>query len=354
MESNPITGSPRNILLYLFFWLIVIVINYLLLNLALHIDTTTAAADSLVFNVILSGLGLSFWYSTRYISFENTGFYKILVNHAIGAVFVSALWLLSGYLIMTSVLDFGDEYQNFFITTLPWRFLIGILLYFVITAFYYLIMYYSQFQERKLHEAELNNLVTQAELKSLKFQINPHFIFNSLNSMSALTTIDPEKARSMILKLAEFLRYTLANNDQQKNKLKEELNSIRLYLDIEKIRFEDKFEFTEDLSDECLESDVPNMLLQPLFENAIKHAVYESLDTVQVKLKCYGENGYLKVEVSNTYDPEATSKKGAGVGLKNINERLKLIYNQNDLMKVIKENGVFRVILFIPQQSEQV
>ena len=129
MENNPITNSPGNILLYLFFWLIVIVINFLLLNLALNVDTTTAAADSIVFNVILSGLGLSFWYSTRYISFENTAFYKILLNHAIGSVFVSALWLLSGYLIMTSVLGFGDKYYNFFITTLPWRFLIGILLY---------------------------------------------------------------------------------------------------------------------------------------------------------------------------------------------------------------------------------
>lgn len=354
MENNPITSSRGNILLYLFFWLIVIVINFLLLNLALHIDTTTAASDSIVFNVILSGLGLSFWYSTRYISFENTAFYKILLNHAIGSVFVSALWLLSGYLIMTSVLNFGNTYYNFFITTLPWRFLIGILLYFVITSFYYLIIYYSQFQERKLHEAELNNLVTQAELKSLKFQINPHFIFNSLNSMSALTTIDPEKARGMILKLAEFLRYTLASNDQQKNKLKDELNNIKLYLEIEKIRFEDKFEFTEDLSDECLESDIPNMLLQPLFENAIKHAVYESLDKVQVMLKCSGESGYLKVEVSNTYDPEAASKKGAGVGLKNISERLKLIYHQNDLMQVMKENGVFRVLLFIPQQNQEV
>lgn len=353
MESNPITSSPRNIYLYLLFWLTVIIINFLLLNLALKIDTVTAIADSIVFNIILSGLGLSFWYSTRYISFESTGFYKILINHTIGAVFISALWLLCSYLIMNSVLGFGDVYRDFFMTTLPWRFLIGILLYFVITSFYYLIIYYSQVQDKKLHEAELNNLITQAELKSLKFQINPHFIFNSLNSMSALTTIDPEKARGMILKLAEFLRYTLANNDQQKNKLKDELNSIKLYLDIEKIRFEDKFEFTEDLSEECFESEVPNMLLQPLFENAIKHAVYESLEKVQVKLKCSGENGYLRVEVSNTYDPESASKKGAGVGLKNINERLKLIYSQNDLMQVIKKNGVFRVILFIPQQNEK-
>ncbi len=353
MENHPVISSRRNIIFYLFFWLILIIINFLLLNLALKMDFVVSLGDSLVFNLLLCGLGLSFWYSTRYISFEGTGFYKILVNHIIGAIVVSALWLFCGYIILKEVLGFNDSYQQFFFTTLPWRFLIGVLIYFVITSFYYLIIYYSGFQERKLYEAELKNLVTQAELKSLKFQINPHFIFNSLNSMSALTTIDPGKARGMILKLAEFLRYTLANNDQQENKLKDELNNIKLYLEIEKIRFEDKFDFTEELSAECLEHEVPNMLLQPLFENAIKHAVYESLEKVKVNLKCSGENGYLKIEVSNTFDLDTKSKKGAGVGLKNIRERLRLIYHQNNLMEVAKENNIFKVTLYIPQKGTE-
>jgi two-component system LytT family sensor kinase len=351
MENHPVISSRRNLYFYLLFWLIIIVINFLLLNLALQFSLVVSIGDSIVFNVLLSGLGLSFWYSTRYISFEDTGIYKILINHVIAAVVISALWLLCGYLILVEVFGFGESYQNFFYSTIPWRFSIGILIYFVITSFYYLITYYSGFQERKLHEAELKNLVTQAELKSLKFQINPHFIFNSLNSMSALTTIDPERARGMILKLAEFLRYTLANNDQQKNKLGDELNNIKLYLEIEKIRFEDKFEFTEDLSGECLEHEVPNMLLQPLFENAIKHAVYESLEKVQINLKCTGENGYLRIEVSNTYDPAIKSKKGTGVGLKNISERLKLIYHHDNLMQVSRENNIFKVTIFIPQLS---
>jgi sensor histidine kinase YesM len=351
MESNPIISSVRNIYLYLFFWLVVIILNFLLLNLVFKIDFAASVADSLVFNLLLSGLGLSFWYSTRYISFEDASFSKIIINHVLGAVAVSVIWLFCGYAVLKVILGVNDAYQNFFISILPWRFLIGVLLYFVITSFYYIIIYYSGFQERKLHESELKNLITQAELRSLKFQINPHFIFNSLNSMSALTTIDPEKARSMILKLAEFLRYTLANNDQQKNKLKDELKNIKLYLEIEKIRFEDKFDFTEELTEECLEHEVPNMLLQPLFENAIKHAVYESLEKVKVILKCSGENGFLKIEVSNTYDPQTKTKKGTGVGLKNISERLKLIYHHDELMKVEKTDNVFRVTLFIPQMN---
>ncbi len=351
MENHPVFSSTRNIFFYLLFWIIIILFNYFLLNVALKIDPMVSLGDSIIFNLLLSGLGLCFWYSTRYISFEDTPLYKILINHFIGAVVISILWLLAGYFILTEVFGFDNKFRDFFVSTLPWRFLIGVLIYFVITSFYYLVIYYSGFHERKVNEAELKNLITQAELKSLKFQINPHFIFNSLNSMSALTTIDPERARNMILKLAEFLRYTLANNDQQKNKLKDELNNIRLYLEIEKIRFEDKFEFTEELSGECLEKEVPNMLLQPLFENAIKHAVYESLDKIDVKLKCNGENGYLKIEVSNTFDPEVKSKKGTGVGLKNISERLKLIYHQNDLMKVETIDNLFKVTIYLPQSA---
>ena len=120
--------------------------------------------------------------------------------------------------------------------------------------------------------------------------------------MSALTTIDATKARSMILKLAEFLRYTLVNNDRQKNKLSEELNNIKLYLEIEKIRFEDKFDYAENVSPESNDELVPNMILQPLFENAIKHAVYESLETVTLKFTSFVQNNFLNISLENNFD----------------------------------------------------
>jgi LytS/YehU family sensor histidine kinase len=198
----------------------------------------------------------------------------------------------------------------------------------------------------------MRNLVTEAELKSLKFQINPHFIFNSLNSMSALTTIDPDKAREMILKLADFLRYTLANNEKQKNKLSDELKNIKRYLDIEKIRFEDKFEYVEEVQEDCSDITVPNMILQPLFENAIKHAVYETLETVTLKLNCSKDENFLRLSVENDFDEESNNKKGAGIGLKNIQNRLELIYHQNNLMEIVKSDHLFKVNLYIPLSSD--
>jgi two-component system, LytTR family, sensor kinase len=348
MLANPLLKNFRNFSIYLLFWVILIILYFIILITGENIDLSILIADSIIFNLILCGLGLSFWYSVRYISFENSKILKIILSHTLGGFITSIIWLLLGYFIITSIFPAAINYKLFFYATLPWRFLIGLLFYFLITAFYYIIIYYTGFQERIIQESELKNLIAEAELKTLKFQINPHFIFNSLNSMSALTTIDPDKARSMILKLADFLRYTLANNEKQKNKLKEELHNIKLYLDIEKIRFEDKFDFVENVEKECLENFVPNMILQPLIENAIKHAVYESIEKVILKLECKRVKEFIKITLENNFEDGNSKPKGAGIGIKNISDRLELLYNRKNLLEVKKENNIFRVDLFIP------
>ncbi len=254
-------------------------------TLDLNLDVKTSSVESLVSTVALMGFTLTLYYPTKYISIEKTSLLKVLVSHELTIIISSTLWIVVVYITMIGVFGFGDEYESFFFSTLLWRFLVGIMFYALITSYYYLVTYYTGFQERKLKESELKGLVTEAELKSLKFQINPHFIFNSLNSVSALTEIDPVKAKSMILKLADFLRYILATNDREKNKLSEELKNIRLYLEIEKVRFEDKFEFKEKIEEECEKVEIPNMILQPIFENVIKHAVYETLDKVVLTFK---------------------------------------------------------------------
>ena len=344
--TNPILKNPRNIYFYILFWLLESLAYFLLIYLGLNIEIKFALLDSIVFNLLLAGLGLSLWYPAQYISLENNFNYKNFLTHLISGIISSWLWLQFGFLIIFIFIK-SSIYSNFFTSTAVWRFFIGLLFYYLITAFYYIIIYYNRLQEKSVKEAELKNLVTESELKSLKFQINPHFIFNSLNSMSALTTIDPDRARSMILKLADFLRYTLANNGKDKNRLEEELKNIKLYLEIEKIRFEEKFDYTEEIDNEVLDLKVPNMILQPLFENAIKHAVYDSLDKITIKLKCIIENNFLKISLENNFE-DGYSKKGAGIGLQNIKSRLELIYGQKNLVDIKKEGDIFKVILYIP------
>ena len=350
MSINPILKSPKSILLYLLFVIAIAVLYINLISLEGNASFTIRLVDGIAFNLLIAALGLSFWYSSVYLSIENNQITKVILTHFGGGILISIVWLALGYFAVISIINDTDMFGNFFIKTIKSRFIIGILYYFLLTAFYYVVIYYSDFQERTVKETELKNLVTEAELRSLKFQINPHFIFNSLNSMSALTEIDPKKAKQMIIKLADFLRYTLANNDRQQNTLNEELKNIKLYLDIEKIRFDDKFIYVEELHEECGKTEIPSMILQPLFENAIKHAVYETLDTVTIKLTCSRQDDFLKITLCNNFEGES-HKKGAGVGLKNIKDRLSLIYQQDNLMEIKKENGKFTVNIFIPLQK---
>jgi len=348
MIAHPILKNRENLTIYLLIWLGVLLSYQANLSFGIGLELKYALADNLLINLFLPGLGISYWYSAKYISFEHNSVIKIFLSHVFGGIFITALWLAIGYYLVNSVIGYNETYSDFFLEILPWRVVVGILYYFLFTAFYYLIIYYSNYQERIVKESELKNLVTQAELKSLKFQINPHFIFNSLNSMSALTVLNPEKARNMILKLADFLRYTLTSNEKQTTNLNEELKNIRLYLEIEKIRFEDKFEFVEEIENECLKINVPSMILQPLFENAIKHAVYEALEKVTLNLSAKIKNDFMEIKVENNFDGSSLTKSGTGIGLTNIKNRLELIYNRKDLIIIIKDKNLFSVTIYIP------
>lgn len=347
MTEHPIIKSPKNFSIYLLFWLLILILYFNLIFFDQEIDINVVITDSIVFNILLLGLGISFWYSAKFLSIENHKFFRIISNHILEGIILISLWLVIGYFLVINLINDKDAYSNFFFATLKFRAAIGIFTYFLLTSFYYIVIYYTGFQERRIKETELKNLITEAELRSLKFQINPHFIFNSLNSMSALTEIDPKKAKQMIIKLAEFLRYTLATNDKQMVSLSEELKNIRLYLEIEKIRFEEKFDYVEEINEECSKAKIPSMILQPLFENAIKHAVYETFDKVILKLSCSQQDSFLKIVMENNFEGES-HKKGAGVGLNNIKERLRLIYQQDNLMEVKKEDNLFSVTLYIP------
>jgi len=269
------------------------------------------------------------------------------------AIITSIIWVFLGYYILSNFLIKEKVYYEFINDSLAWRFVVGILFYAIIVSLNYVIIYYNNFREKELKESELNSLVKEAELKTLKYQINPHFIFNSLNSISSLTISNPEKAREMTIKLSDFLRSTLSKNEKMKTILSEELKTIKIYLDIEKTRFEEMFEYVEDISNECSSIEVPAMLLQPVFENAIKHGVYESIEKVIIKMNCKKDGEYLKITIENNFDPEAVPRKGEGIGLTNIKSRLKLIYNQENLLTFTKENNIFKVNIFIPILSKE-
>ena len=215
---------------------------------------------------------------------------------------------------------------------------------------YYLFVSLYNLSEKNAKEAKLESLVKETELKMLRSQINPHFLFNSLNSISSLTITNPEKAREMVIKLSEFMRYALSKKDEQPVSLRSELENLRLYLDIEKVRFGDRLSTEENIEEKCLDAKMPVMILQPLYENAIKHGVYESTELINIRTKVSCNNGYLEIVISNNYDPSPSPAKGTGTGLINVSRRLDLFFGNMASIKSVKENGIYTVSLFIPAE----
>ncbi len=192
----------------------------------------------------------------NYNSLDNYPAYKILLNHLASAVIITAFWLGTSYFILSTFFD-DQKYLTILNNSLVWRSIAGMMFYIIIISIDYVLIYYNNFHDKLLKEAELKTLVKETELKSLKYQINPHFIFNSLNSINSLTLSNPAKAREMTIKLSTFLRSTLSRDENQTNPLKEELENSRLYLDIEKVRFGDKFDYIEECDEGCSKEEVP-------------------------------------------------------------------------------------------------
>jgi LytS/YehU family sensor histidine kinase len=153
----------------------------------------------------------------------------------------------------------------------------------------------------------------------------------------------------MIIKLSEFLRYALRHGEREKTRFLDEIKNIELYLQIEKIRFGEKLIFEKEIGKACEAGLIPNMILQPLFENAVKHGVYESTEPITIKMSCQSANGNMEIRIRNNFDNQQVSRKGAGIGLRNVRNRLMLIYGRDDLVRILKSENEFEVILLIPQ-----
>ena len=211
---------------------------------------------------------------------------------------------------------------------------------------------YSQKEQQEENErkADMERLAKEAELNKLRQQLQPHFLFNSLNSISALTGTQPEKARHMIQQLSDFLRGTLKNETQQWISFEEELNYLQLYLDIEKVRFGYRLQSRVEHDDAAMQMKLPSMLLQPLVENAIKFGLYDTTGEVEILIDAKNNNGMLEITVQNPYD-EATAipVKGTGFGLSSVRRRLFLLFGRPDLLTVKNEAQLFAATVTIPQ-----
>lgn len=349
---NPFIKYLRHFLIYLISWIVVSLVEIMILSIA-QFKLSFVIYDTLIHNFSYAIFGLIIWYPVYFSNIEKKPIFVILLTHLASVFLVVVIWVHLSLYIVIQFIDNDPVYTKFLISSHFVRSGLGVLFYVIMVLIYYLIIYYNSFQEKQIKEADLKTLVKESELASLKAQINPHFLFNSLNSVSSLTITDPPRAQEMIIKLAEFLRYSIGKGQKEKTSLKSELENIKRYLDIEKTRFDEKLEMNIKLNEKCEDALLPNMILQPIIENAIKHGVYENTQTTNISIDCYSNSDYLEVFIRNNYDPNAVPKKGAGVGLKNIAHRLGIIYNRTDLIRINREDNVFEVRLLIPQEKQK-
>ena len=207
----------------------------------------------------------------------------------------------------------------------------------------------DQQEELQKRETMMNELSKEAELTQLRQQLQPHFLFNSLNSINALVISDPEQARDMVIQLSDFLRGTIRKNHKEWIPFRKEMDYLKMYLNIERVRFGHRLEVKYAIDQDVEEMKLPQLLIQPLLENAIKHGLYELTGEVHILISATRVQNYLSVKVENPFDPESPKPQGTGFGLSAIERRLFLLFGRKDLLQFEKRENQFIVSLKIPQ-----
>ena len=347
--KHPVLAYKVRLIVWWLVWLFLALGQSLLFYYAYGKFTSIGIVDSVISLLIYSGIGLSLWYPFSFFNTGETSPATLISNLVLSGTISIALWVIITKYFVLLVLPEQNDYLSYWDATFPYRIGTGVFIYGMIVLSYFLFISLSNLSEKNAKEARLESLVKETELKMLRSQINPHFLFNSLNSISSLTITDPEKAREMVIKLSEFMRYALSRKDEQPVSLENELENLRLYLDIEKVRFGDKLTTEEIIEPGCLEFKIPVMLLQPLYENAVKHGVYESTESVKIKTEAKFIDGFFEISITNNYSPAPSLKRGTGTGLLNVTRRLELFYGNKGSIKTTRENGIYNVTLYLPK-----
>jgi two-component system, LytTR family, sensor histidine kinase AlgZ len=347
---HPILAERRILLLYLAVWVLIGAGFATLVSMRGVLPWQGAAACSIAMSVLLSLIALSSWYPCKSYPVNDTRVGVFAVAHLAAALVSTLLWLAAGegmVSLLTTVDGYGQALPRFH-NALPFLLGAGMIIYLLAASAHYVVLGIQAAKEREKAALELEYLAREAELKAMRAQIDPHFLFNSLNSLSALTTSDPVQARLMCLRLADFLRATLTLGARPLIRFEEELALIGGYLDIEKIRFGERLSFESDVAPGAKDVTVPSLILQPLIENAVKHGVTHLIEGGTISLVARVHADQLLLRVENPCDPERPAAQGERFGLDLVRRRLVTQYGADASLAVHDQGGAFRAELVIP------
>jgi len=347
--QNLFSSGNNYRLAYWFIWSIIAAGYASFLILFGHVELLLAGADALVFSSLSAVMGIAVWYVVKFSGLDSASVFNTLATHFVAGGVLVFVMVTGGEAILNTLAISVTEFYNFSSTNHIYRLVIGGFIYILLAINFYLIFYYEEYRSRKIRQIETDKHLKTAELNMLKSQINPHFIFNSLNSVSSLTLTAPDKAHDMVIQLADFLRYSIRKNADQLVSLEQEIEAMELFLAIERTRYGQRLKVDINCDKQSKSALLPVLILQPLVENAIKYSLHETDEESEIKITCAVNNEELSVEISNNFDKTVITSKGEGIGLENVKARLSLVYNRQDLLDFNDSGSIFKVLIKFPQ-----
>jgi hypothetical protein len=346
---HPILARGGRLALYLGLWVLV---GFLLAGLLAGqsgLGWVASITMALPLATAYSFVCLSAWYVARGLPLATSGIPRIAATAVTASIVSSAGWVLigRGWVGLVTRRAIVDDPASFATTLRPTLFGFGVLLYLLSIAVSYVLAAFEASQETERRGLQVQVLAREAELRSLRAQIDPHFLFNSLHSISALTGVDPHAARRMCLLLADFLRDTLALGSERWITVGREFLLVQRFLEIERTRFGDRLAMTIDAgnAERCR---IAPLLLQPIVENAVTHGIAHVLEGGAITLTASRDASTLRIVVENPCDPERPRGAGAGVGLANVRARLRALYGADARLEAEESSGTWRARLSMP------
>ncbi len=349
---HPIFAPVRRLGLYLLAWVPLAALLAVFLIRANGLYPGEAAALVAPLTGIYAFMCLSAWYSCRGTPIAASSFPRIFTTHLLAAIIISLVWIVIAQVLATALAAipaFSGLDRRLVLTPL---FAIGVLLYLLSVAFHYVLLALEASREAEKREIEARVLARDAELRALKAQVNPHFLFNSLNSISALTSVDAARAREMCVALADFLRRTLGLGEKSVVPLEEELALVRRFLAVEKVRFGARLELEESVASDALACLVPPLLLQPLVENAVWHGIANLPQGGRVRLQAICDGPSLNITIENSIEADAEPVRRGGLGLQNVRQRLETRYGNEAQLTAAANANCYRVALRLPADRQ--
>jgi two-component system, LytTR family, sensor kinase len=344
MSRSPLSVSRFRII-YSICWAALSIDHILVLH-WLHMPWKIAIIDSLISNGILFFCCLLVMNTLRYYLPRKEQYVHIFI----WCILLTVFWFVLSKWLLTISLGYYEGYKSLLHYSLAIRFSIGFLLLGLMTMICVLWFNWGEQKENEIRSSDTERMAKEAELFKLRHQLQPHFLFNSLNSINALIGSRPEEARKMVQQLSDFLRGSIKKEEQQWVSLQEELQYLQLYLEIEKVRFGNRLSTVIETAPGTIEMKLPALLLQPIVENAIKFGLYDTTGDTVIRIETYKNNNELLIRVQNPFDPvTSVPRQGTGFGLKSVQRRLYLLFARNDLLTIQTADNMFITTVKIPQ-----